>query len=68
MGSSFNALSRGGIDPWRTRMRFNQMASELAFHRNRASRDVGSANQEVLERENAYLQALQDLLQKVRSR
>ena len=68
MGSSFNALSRGGIDHWRTRMRFNQMASELAFHRNRVARDAGSANQEFLEREIAYLQALQELLQKVRSR
>ena len=68
MGSSFDALSRGGIDGWRARMRFNQMASELAFHRNRASRDVSSANQAALERENAYIQALQDLLQKVRSR
>jgi len=68
MGSSFNALSRGGIDNWRARMRFNQMASELAFHRNRVSREQGPANQEVLEREIAYLQALQDLLPKVRSR
>ena len=67
MGSSFHALSRGGIDHWRARMRFNQMASELAFQRNRASRDVGSANQAALERENAYLEALQDLLQRVRS-
>ena len=33
MGSSFNAFSRGGVRNWRNRMRLNQLASELAFHR-----------------------------------
>ena len=33
MGSSFNALSQSGVKGWRARMRFNQLASELAFHR-----------------------------------
>ena len=38
MGSSFNALSTG-VKGWRTRRRFNQLASELAFHRSRVARN-----------------------------
>src|SRR5690349_9944906 len=40
MGSSFKALSQGGYKGWRARKRFNQLASELAFHRSRVSRGV----------------------------
>jgi hypothetical protein len=68
MGSSFNALSSTGYKGWRARMRFNQLASELAFHRNRASRGVYSSDQDVRELETAYLYALQDLMNEFRGR
>src|SRR5215216_4391142 len=66
MGSSFNALSRSGMKGWRARRRFNQLASELAFHRSRVSRGLHSANQDVLAQEAAYMQALQDLIHEFR--
>ena len=67
MGSSFRALSQTGVKGWRARMRFNQLASELAFHRNRVSRGVHSSD-EALALEAAYLQALQTLINDVRRR
>jgi len=66
MGSSFNAFSHSGLRGWRARMRFNQLASELAFHRNRVSRGVYSAEQDVHAQEAAYLHALQDLIAELR--
>jgi protease PrsW len=68
MGSSFNALSRSGVKGWRARMRLNQLASELAFHRSRVARGVYSAKQDVLAREAAYLEALQNLINELRGR
>jgi protease PrsW len=68
MGSSFNALSSSGYRGWRARMRFNQLASELAFHRSRVSRGVYSADQNVQALEAAYLAALQDLMNNFRGR
>ena len=68
MGSSFNALSSSGYKGWRARMRFNQLASELAFHRSRVSRGVYSAEQDVRELETAYLHALQGLISEFRRR
>lgn len=68
MGSSFNAFSQKGVRGWRTRMQFNQMASELAFHRSRVSRGVCPSNRDIQEMENAYLQALQELVNEIRSR
>jgi len=68
MGSSFNALSSSGYKSWRARMRFNQLASELAFHRSRVSRGVYSAQQDVRELETAYLHALQELISEFRKR
>ena len=65
MGSSFNALSKTGVRGWRSRMRFNQLASELAFHRSRVSRGVHS-NQDVSAQEAAYLYALQSLINELR--
>ncbi len=59
MGASFNAFSRGGFEQWRLCRQFNQIASELAFHRNRIARGVLSAD--ARERETAYILALQDL-------
>ncbi|PYS70341.1 MAG: PrsW family intramembrane metalloprotease [Acidobacteria bacterium] len=61
MGASFNALSSRGVGGWRTRMRFNQTASELAFHRCRVSRGLHSSSADVRGIEEAYLQALQSL-------
>jgi hypothetical protein len=49
-------------------MRFNQLASELAFHRSRVSRGVYSAEQDVRELEAAYLHALQGLISEFRRR
>ena len=68
MGSSFSALSSSGYKGWRARMRFNQLASELAFHRSRVSRGVYSAEQDVRELETAYLHALQGLISEFRRR
>ena len=66
MGSSFNAFSRGGVTNWRKRMRLNQLASELAFHRSRVARGIQSSKYDVQELENAYLQTLQSLLHETR--
>ena len=66
MGSSFSALSRSGVKGWRSRMRFNQLASELAFHRSRVSRGVHSATDDVIAQETAYLHALQSLINELR--
>jgi hypothetical protein len=68
MGSSYNAFSRSGMKGWRARRRFNQLASELAFHRSRVARGVCSADQDVLEQETAYLHALQGLINELRGR
>src|SRR5689334_3761214 len=68
MGSSYNAFSRSGIKGWRARRRFNQLASELAFHRNRVARGVYSADHDVLSQETAYLHALQGLINELRGR
>ena len=65
MGSSFSALSRRGVRGWRARMRFNQLASELAFHRSRVARGV-HANEDVTAQEAAYLHALQNLINELR--
>ena len=68
MGSSFRAFSQSGVKGWRARRRFNQLASELAFHRSRVSRGVHSAKLDVRAQEAAYLQALQDLINELRAR
>jgi RsiW-degrading membrane proteinase PrsW (M82 family) len=66
MGSSYNAFSRNGVKGWRARRRFNQLASELAFHRSRIARGVYSADHDVLLQETAYLHALQGLINELR--
>lgn len=68
MGSSYNAFSRSGMKGWRARRRFNQLASELAFHRSRVARGVYSADHDVLAQETAYLHALQGLINELRGR
>src|SRR5690349_4719886 len=66
MGSSFKALSQNGYKGWRARKRFNQLASELAFHRNRISRGVYTNEAEARAQEAAYLQALHELITELR--
>jgi len=66
MGSSYNEFSRSGLKGWRARRRFNQLASELAFHRNRVARGVYAADADVLSQETAYLHALQGLINELR--
>jgi RsiW-degrading membrane proteinase PrsW (M82 family) len=66
MGSSFNALTKTGMKGWRTRMKFNQMASELAFYRCRVSRGIYSGVTNLNEVENEYIQAVSSLLREVR--
>ena len=68
MGSSYNAFSRSGVKGWRARRRFNQLASELAFHRSRVARGVYSGDADVLAQETAYLHALQGLINELRGR
>jgi len=68
MGSSYSAFSRSGVKGWRARRRFNQLASELAFHRNRVARGVYAADADVLSQETAYLHALQGLINELRGR
>jgi RsiW-degrading membrane proteinase PrsW (M82 family) len=68
MGSSFNALSKTGMKGWRARRRFNQLASELAFHRSRVSRGIHSRKHDAGAQEAAYLHALQALLEELRAR
>lgn len=66
MGSSFNALSKTGMKGWRTRRRFNQLASELAFHRSRVSRGLHSRKHDPQAQEAAYLHALHELIKELR--
>ncbi|MEO8433957.1 MAG: PrsW family intramembrane metalloprotease [Pyrinomonadaceae bacterium] len=67
MGSSMNALTSRGYRAWRDRMHYNQIASELAFHRSRTARGVASGEQPAHEREAEYLQMLQDLSRRLQS-
>jgi RsiW-degrading membrane proteinase PrsW (M82 family) len=68
MGSSFDALTRTGMKGWRTRRRFNQLASELAFHRSRVSRGIHSRKHDPAAQEAAYLHALRALVEELRGR
>jgi RsiW-degrading membrane proteinase PrsW (M82 family) len=65
MGLSWNALTTKGFSDWRTRMRYNQIASELAFHRSRVARGLARNPHLAQERENSYLFMLQELRQKL---
>jgi RsiW-degrading membrane proteinase PrsW (M82 family) len=64
MGASYNAFSKGGVARWRACREFNQLASELAFHRSRVSR--GILSRDSTERESAYLASLQSLITQLR--
>ncbi|HJQ29014.1 MAG TPA: PrsW family intramembrane metalloprotease [Rubrobacter sp.] len=58
MGSSFRALTNGGLGGWRANARFSQAATELAFHRDRVQRGITSV--ETASREAAYVQNLRE--------
>ncbi len=55
----FQALSSGGFSGWRAYSRFSQVATELAFHRDRVQRGITSADS--ASREVAYVQTLRAL-------
>lgn len=61
LGMSWTALWSYGFSGWRMRMRCNQMASELAFHRSRVARGLSRNAQDAAEREQLYLSSLQEL-------
>jgi protease PrsW len=63
MGLSWSVLTTGGFSVWRVRMRRNQIASELAFHRARVARGYTRGPQQAQERENEYLSILHELQQ-----
>lgn len=61
IGSSFGALTKGGLKGWRARKQFNNMASELAFHRSRVARGLITSNDDALQREASFVQYLREL-------
>lgn len=65
LGSSLRALRRGGIGVWRARMQYNQAASELAFHRSRVARGIVNMDHEMTAREQAIVQLLMELRQRL---
>ena len=65
LGSSFRAFRGGGFGVWRARMQYNQMASELAFHRHRIARGDVRMDPSVAEREAAMVQLLMELRQRL---
>jgi RsiW-degrading membrane proteinase PrsW (M82 family) len=64
MGMSWKAMMTGGFSCWRAQMRYNQTASELAFHRSRVARGFVRDANSAQERENDYLYTLQELRRK----
>jgi len=65
MGMSWNMFWTRGFSMWRVRMRCNQIASELAFHRSRVARGIVRNPQLVQERESVYLFTLEELRRKL---
>jgi RsiW-degrading membrane proteinase PrsW (M82 family) len=61
MSASYRALRLGGFRLWRTRMQFNQAASELAFHRSRQQLGRITDPRTAYEREMAYVNHLFEL-------
>ena len=61
MRESWGAFGRHGYGQWRTRTRFHEAATELAFHRWRTSRGIFPRHQTPAAREAAYLQRLHAL-------
>lgn len=61
MGASYAAFSRGGVAAWRARMQYNNVASELAFHRARIAKGLAANDAQAAAREAAYARLLTDL-------
>jgi RsiW-degrading membrane proteinase PrsW (M82 family) len=68
MGLSMDALWSQGIGGWRLRMRCNQMASELAFHRSRVARGIGRDPKAAQDREADYRYRMQQLRHQIAQR
>jgi RsiW-degrading membrane proteinase PrsW (M82 family) len=68
MGMSWDALWSHGFAGWRLRMRCNQMASELAFHRSRIARGIGRDPQAAQAREATYRSSLEQLRRQIAER
>jgi len=68
MGASMGALRNGGFSHWRARQKINQVASELAFHRRRAQKGLYTNQQDVVNREVAYINQLFDLRKRLQQR
>lgn len=66
LGQSWQAITRGGFSSWRLSIKFQEAASELAFHRWRTSRGIFPRSETPLAREAAYLYRLQTLTQRRR--
>jgi hypothetical protein len=58
-------MTTRGFGGWRSRMRYNQIASELAFHRCRVARGFVRDQNLAQEREEDYLYTLQELRHKL---
>ena len=65
MGMSWNAMTAKGFSGWQARRRYNQIASELAFHRSRVARGFARDQNSAQQRENDYLYSLHELRQKL---
>jgi len=65
MMASFTSLQQGGLSGWRARKRFNNIATELAFYRNRVERGLVSKDENVIMQELAYKQTLSELRKKM---
>jgi len=61
MGMSWNMFWNRGFSVWRLRMRRNQIASELAFHRSRVARGFVSSHHAAQELDRFYQQMLDEL-------
>lgn len=68
MGMSMNALWSQGVGGWRLRMRCNQLASDLAFHRSRIARGIGRDPKAAQDREADYRYTLQHLRHQIAQR
>lgn len=68
MGLSWKAFWSQGYSSWRVRVRCNQIASELAFHRSRVARGFARNPQEASDRESDYVYTLQQLRQQLAQR
>ena len=66
MGASYSAFSKGGMAHWRACRQFNQVASELAFHRSRVARGIRTRDEG--QKEEQYRAILRDLSRQLRTR